>query len=51
MSTVCYLNTLGDQHLVSGSASTFLLKTYDLILDIFLLFTTQNKFIITLCLT
>jgi hypothetical protein len=31
------LNTLGGQPLVSGSASTFLLKTYDLILNIFLL--------------
>jgi hypothetical protein len=31
------LNTLGGQPLVSESASTFLLKTYDLILDIFLL--------------
>jgi hypothetical protein len=41
MSTVYSLNTLSDQPLVSGSASTFLLKTYDLILDIFLLFTTQ----------
>jgi hypothetical protein len=30
------LNTLGGQPLVSGSAGTFLLKTYDLILDIFL---------------
>jgi hypothetical protein len=30
------LNTLGDQLLVSGSTSTFLLKTYNLILDIFL---------------
>jgi hypothetical protein len=37
MSTVHSLNTLGGQPLVSGSASTFLLKTYDLILDIFLL--------------
>jgi hypothetical protein len=31
------LNTLGSQPLVSGSTSTFLLKTYNLILDIFLL--------------
>jgi hypothetical protein len=31
------LSMLGGQPLVSGSASTFLLKTYDLILDIFLL--------------
>jgi hypothetical protein len=31
------LNTLGGQPLVSRSTSTFLLKTYDLILDIFLL--------------
>jgi hypothetical protein len=31
------LNTLGGQPLVSGSTSIFLLKTYDLILDIFLL--------------
>jgi hypothetical protein len=38
MSTVYSLNTLGGQALVSGSVSTFLLKTYDLILDIFLLF-------------
>jgi hypothetical protein len=30
------LNTLGGQPLVSGSADTFLLKAYDLILDIFL---------------
>jgi hypothetical protein len=37
MSTVHSLNTLSGQPLVSGSASTFLLKTYDLILDIFLL--------------
>jgi hypothetical protein len=37
MSTVCSLNALGDQPLDSGSASTILLKTYDLILDIFLL--------------
>jgi hypothetical protein len=37
MSTVHSLNTLDGQPLVSGSASTFLLKTYDLILDIFLL--------------
>jgi hypothetical protein len=37
MTTVYYLNTLGGQPLVSGSVSTFLLKTYDLILDIFLL--------------
>jgi hypothetical protein len=34
MSTVCSLNTLGGQHLVSRSTSTFLLKTCDLILDI-----------------
>jgi hypothetical protein len=40
MLTVCSLNTLGGQPLVSGSISTFLLKTYDLILDILLLFTT-----------
>jgi hypothetical protein len=45
------LNTLGGQRLVSGSASTFLLKTYELIFDIFLLFTTQNIFIITIFLT
>jgi hypothetical protein len=38
MSTMYSLNTLGDQSLVSGFASTFLLKTYDLILDINLLF-------------
>jgi hypothetical protein len=38
MSTVYSLNTLDGQPLVSGSVSTFLLKTYDLILDIFLLF-------------
>jgi hypothetical protein len=31
------LNTLDGQPLVSGSASNFLLKNYDLILDIFLL--------------
>jgi hypothetical protein len=35
MSNVHSLNTLGGQPLVSGSVSTFLLKTYDLILDIF----------------
>jgi hypothetical protein len=34
-----YLNTLHGQPLVRGSASTFLLKAYELILDIFLLFT------------
>jgi hypothetical protein len=50
MSTVYSLNTLGGQPLVSKSASTFLLKIYDLILDMFLLFTTQNIFIITMCL-
>jgi hypothetical protein len=38
---VYYLNTLGGQPLLSGSASTFLLKTYDLILDILLL--SQHK--------
>jgi hypothetical protein len=38
MSIVYYLNTLDGQSLVSGSVSTFLLKTYDLILDILLLF-------------
>jgi hypothetical protein len=38
MSTVYSLNTLGGQPLVSGSVSTILLKTYDLILDILLLF-------------
>jgi hypothetical protein len=38
MSAVYSLNTLGGQPLVSGSASTFLLKTYALILDIILLF-------------
>jgi hypothetical protein len=32
------LNTLGGQPLVSESISTFLFKTYDLILDIFLFF-------------
>jgi hypothetical protein len=37
MSTVYSLNALGGQLLDSGSASTILLKTYDLILDIFLL--------------
>jgi hypothetical protein len=37
MLTVHSLNTLGGQPLVSRSTSTFLLKTYDLILDIFLL--------------
>jgi hypothetical protein len=37
MSTVCSLNALGGQLLDSGSVSTILLKTYDLILDIFLL--------------
>jgi hypothetical protein len=37
MSTVHSLNTLSGQPLISGSASTLLLKTYDLILDIFLL--------------
>jgi hypothetical protein len=35
MSTIYSLNTLGDQPLVSGPTSTFLLKTYDLILNIF----------------
>jgi hypothetical protein len=35
MSTVYFLNTLGGQPLISRSTSTFLLKTYDLILDIF----------------
>jgi hypothetical protein len=44
------LNILGGQRLVSGSASTFLLKSYDLILYILLLFTTQNIFIIIMCL-
>jgi hypothetical protein len=34
---MCSLNTLGGQPLDSGSASTILLKTYNLILDIFLL--------------
>jgi hypothetical protein len=37
MSIVCSLNTLGAQPLLSELVSTFLLKTYDLILDIFLL--------------
>jgi hypothetical protein len=37
MPIVYSLNTLGGQPLVSGSVSTFLLKTYDLILNIFLL--------------
>jgi hypothetical protein len=37
MSIVYSLNPLGGQPLVSGSVSTFLLKTYDLILNIFLL--------------
>jgi deoxyxylulose-5-phosphate synthase len=37
MSTVYSLNTLGVKPLVSIFTSTFLLKTYDLILDIFLL--------------
>jgi hypothetical protein len=37
MSIVCSLNALSGQPLDSGSASTMLLKTYDLILDIFLL--------------
>jgi hypothetical protein len=37
MSIMYYLNTLGGQPLVRGSASIFLLKTYDLILHIFLL--------------
>jgi hypothetical protein len=37
MLIVYSLNILGGQPLVSESASTFLLKTYDLILDIFLL--------------
>jgi hypothetical protein len=50
MSTVYSLSTLGDQPLFSRSVSTFLLKTYDLILNILLLFTTQNIFIITMCL-
>jgi hypothetical protein len=40
ISAVYSLNTLGAQPLVNESASIFLLKTYDLILDIFLLFTT-----------
>jgi hypothetical protein len=40
MSTVYSLNAPDGESLVSRSASTFLLKTYDLILDIFLLFTT-----------
>jgi hypothetical protein len=44
------LNILGGQPLVSGSTSTFLLKSYDLILYILLLFITQNIFIITMCL-
>jgi hypothetical protein len=35
------LNALGGKPLVSGSASTFMLKTYDLILDILLL--SQHK--------
>jgi hypothetical protein len=48
---MCSLNALDSQPLVSGSASTFLLKTYDLILYIFLIFTTQNIFIITMYLT
>jgi hypothetical protein len=30
------LNTLGDMHLISGTASTYLLKTYNLILDFLL---------------
>jgi hypothetical protein len=34
---MCSLNALGDQPLVNGSTSIFLLKTYDLILDILLL--------------
>jgi hypothetical protein len=38
MSIVYSLNTLGGQPLVSGSASAFLLKTYDLVLHIFLRF-------------
>jgi hypothetical protein len=37
MLIVYSLNTLGGQPLVSRSISTFLLKTYDLMLDIFLL--------------
>jgi hypothetical protein len=37
MSIVYSLNTLGGQRLVSGFVSIFLLKTYDLILNIFLL--------------
>jgi hypothetical protein len=31
---MCSLNALGGQSLVSGCTNTFLLKTYDLILDI-----------------
>jgi hypothetical protein len=38
MSTVYSLNTLGGQPLVSGSTNTFLFKSYDLILNIFLFF-------------
>jgi hypothetical protein len=37
MSTVCSLNALDGQPLDSESTSTILLKTYHLILDIFLL--------------
>jgi hypothetical protein len=37
MSTVYSLNTLGGQSLVSGFVNILLLKTYDLILDMFLL--------------
>jgi hypothetical protein len=37
MLNVCSLNTLSGQPLDSGSASIILLKTYDLILYIFLI--------------
>jgi hypothetical protein len=40
MSILCSLNTLVGNPLVSGTASTYLLMTYDLILDFF--FTTQT---------
>jgi hypothetical protein len=43
MSAVYSLNTLDGQPLVSESTSTFLLKTYDLILDIFLFFHNNNN--------
>jgi hypothetical protein len=49
MSIVYFLNTLGGQPLINRYTSTFLFKTYDLILDIFLIFTTQNILIITMC--